>query len=166
MSETAPSGARATRRLLGLLEWPERVTPAERRSLWAGGLGWMLDAMDVMLYSMVLAHMMRELGMDKASGGLLNSLTLIASAIGGLLFGFLATASAHAGADARSSSTRFRAAPVPSPPRSSASRLPLRARPRDGRRVDDRRRADRGALAAEHRAKALDLMLSRQASAR
>jgi MFS family permease len=90
MAQTAPSGARATRRLLGLLEWPERVTPAERRSLWAGGLGWMLDAMDVMLYSMVLAHLMRDLGMDKASGGLLNSLTLLASAIGGLLFGFLA----------------------------------------------------------------------------
>jgi len=90
MSETAASGARGTRRLLGLLEWPEHVTPAERRSLWAGGLGWMLDAMDVMLYSMVLAHLMRDLGMDKASGGLLNSLTLLASAIGGLLFGFLA----------------------------------------------------------------------------
>jgi MFS family permease len=66
------------------------VTTAERRSLVAGGLGWMLDAMDVMLYSMVLAHLMRDLGMDKGEAGLLNSLTLLASAIGGLLFGFLA----------------------------------------------------------------------------
>ena len=67
MSETAPSGVpRGTRRVLGLLEWPERVTQAERRSLVAGGLGWMLDAMDVMLYSLVLAHLMRDLGMDKA----------------------------------------------------------------------------------------------------
>jgi len=66
------------------------VTEAERRSLVAGGLGWMLDAMDVMLYSMVLAHMMRDLGMSKPTAGLLNSLTLLASAIGGLLFGFLA----------------------------------------------------------------------------
>jgi MFS family permease len=80
---------RPTRRILGL-EWPAHVTPAERRSLVAGGLGWMLDAMDVMLYSMVLAHLMRDLGMDKASAGLLNSLTLLASALGGLLFGFLA----------------------------------------------------------------------------
>jgi MFS family permease len=90
MSDTAPVAARGTRRVFGVLEWPERVTPAERRSLFAGGLGWMLDAMDVMLYSMVLAHLMRDLGMDKASGGLLNSLTLLASAIGGLIFGFLA----------------------------------------------------------------------------
>jgi MFS family permease len=85
-----PPPARPTRHIAGLLEWPQHVTAAERRSLVAGGLGWMLDAMDVMLYSMVLAHLMRDLGMSKAEGGLLNSLTLLASAIGGLAFGFLA----------------------------------------------------------------------------
>ncbi len=91
MSGAAEDDAvRGTRRVLGFLEWPSHVTPAERRSLVAGGLGWMLDAMDVMLYSMVLAHLMRDLGMDKGEAGLLNSLTLLASAIGGLLFGFLA----------------------------------------------------------------------------
>ena len=37
----------ATRRIFGL-EWPEEMTTAERRSLIAGGLGWMLDAMDVL----------------------------------------------------------------------------------------------------------------------
>jgi MFS family permease len=79
----------STRRVFGL-EWPAHVTVAERRSLVAGGLGWMLDAMDVMLYSLVLAHLMADLGMDKGTAGLLNSLTLLASAIGGLLFGFLA----------------------------------------------------------------------------
>jgi MFS family permease len=46
--------------------------------------------MDVMLYSLVLAHLMRDLGMDKPTAGLLNSLTLAASAIGGALFGVLA----------------------------------------------------------------------------
>jgi MFS family permease len=80
---------RATRRILGL-PWPAHVTRAESHSLIAGGLGWMLDAMDVMLYSMVLAHLMVALGMSKQTGGLLNSLTLAASAVGGLLFGFLA----------------------------------------------------------------------------
>jgi MFS family permease len=86
---TTPPGPRGTRRVLGL-EWPDRVTEAQSRSLVAGGLGWMLDAMDVMLYSMVLAHLMRELVMDKGTAGLLNSLTLLASAAGGLLFGFFA----------------------------------------------------------------------------
>lgn len=80
---------RATRRWLGL-PWPEYVTPPERYSLVAGGLGWMLDAFDVMLYSMVLAHLMNDFQMDKATGGFLNSLTLFASALGGLFFGFIA----------------------------------------------------------------------------
>ncbi len=50
----------------------------------------MLDAMDVMLYSLVLARLMSELAMSKEVAGLLNSLTLGASAVGGLLFGFIA----------------------------------------------------------------------------
>lgn len=50
----------------------------------------MLDSFDVALYSLVLAHLMRDFGMSEAVGGLLNSLTLIASAIGGVLFGFIA----------------------------------------------------------------------------
>ncbi len=66
------------------------ATPIQRRTLLAAALGWALDAFDVMLYAMVLAHLMRDLGMSKGTAGLLNTLTLIASGIGGLLFGFLA----------------------------------------------------------------------------
>lgn len=86
---TPTAAPRPTRKILGL-EWPRDVTLAERRSLIAGGLGWMLDAFDVMLYSMVLAHLMRHFGMSKETGGLLNSLTLVASAVGGFFFGFIA----------------------------------------------------------------------------
>jgi MFS family permease len=50
----------------------------------------MLDAFDAMLYALVLAHVMRDLGMSKATAGLLYTLTLLASGIGGMLFGFLA----------------------------------------------------------------------------
>src|SRR5437879_13792123 len=70
--------------------WPRDVTSAERKSLIAGGLGWMLDAMDVMLYSLVLTYLIREFSMDTRTAGFLNSLTLVASAIGGLLFGIVA----------------------------------------------------------------------------
>src|SRR6266851_2252177 len=66
------------------------VTPAEWKSLIAGGLGWMLDAMDVMLYSLILAYLIRQFGMSTSTAGLLNSLTLVASAIGGLFFGIIA----------------------------------------------------------------------------
>ena len=66
------------------------VTSAQRRTLTAAALGWMLDAFDVMLYAIVLSHVMRDLGMTKATAGLLGALTLLASGIGGLLFGFIA----------------------------------------------------------------------------
>jgi len=82
--------ASASLRSASPFQWPRDISPAERKSLIAGGLGWMLDAMDVMLYSFVLAYLMTEFGMSKSTGGLLNSLTLIASAIGGLFFGVLA----------------------------------------------------------------------------
>lgn len=66
------------------------TTSAQRRTVLAASLGWMLDAFDVMLYSIVLATLMREFGMAKATAGLLNTLTLIASAIGSFGFGLLA----------------------------------------------------------------------------
>ena len=66
------------------------ATPDQRRTLLAAALGWMLDAFDVMLYSLVVAFIMRDLHMTKQGAGLLNSLTLLASGIGGILFGFIA----------------------------------------------------------------------------
>ena len=66
------------------------ATPAQRRVVIAAGLGWMLDAFDVMLYSVLLATLMRAFGMSRTTAGILNALTLAASAVGGLLFGFLA----------------------------------------------------------------------------
>jgi MFS family permease len=50
----------------------------------------MLDAFDVMLYALVLASLMTDLGMTKATAGLLGSATLVASAAGGLIFGVVA----------------------------------------------------------------------------
>ncbi len=66
------------------------VTSLQRRTLVAAALGWMLDAFDMMLYAMVIAYIMRDLGISKAQAGLLNTLTLLASGIGGILFGFIA----------------------------------------------------------------------------
>jgi MFS family permease len=67
-----------------------QITSAQRRTLVAAALGWMLDAFDAMLYALVLAHVMRDFGMSKGTAGLLNSLTLLASGIGGVAFGFIA----------------------------------------------------------------------------
>src|SRR5437868_12499089 len=66
------------------------ASSAQRRTLVAAALGWMLDAFDVMLYSLVITFIMRDLHISKQSAGLLNTLTLLASGIGGVLFGFIA----------------------------------------------------------------------------
>ena len=65
-------------------------SPGQRRTLLAASMGWALDAFDAMLYSLVLAMLMRDLGMSKTTAGSLGTLTLLASGIGGVLFGFLA----------------------------------------------------------------------------
>ncbi len=70
--------------------WLKEAPPDARRALVAASFGWMLDSFDVMLYAMVLAALMSDLGLTKATAGLLGSLTLVASAIGGLIFGILA----------------------------------------------------------------------------
>jgi MFS family permease len=53
-------------------------------------MGWLLDAFDVMLYALILTAVIDELGMDRAAGGAMASLTLGASAVGGLIFGVIA----------------------------------------------------------------------------
>src|SRR6266853_2784401 len=75
---------------IGPIQLLRQATPGQRRTLLAAALGWMLDAFDAMLYALVLAHVMRDFGMSKATAGLLYTLTLVASGIGGVLFGFLA----------------------------------------------------------------------------
>jgi MFS family permease len=69
--------------------WRE-ATPDAKRALLAASLGWMLDAFDVMLYSLVLAELVRAFGITLTTAGYLGSLTLVASAVGGVLFGVVA----------------------------------------------------------------------------
>ena len=65
-------------------------TAAQKDTLFAAFLGWMLNAFDVMLYSLIITRLMNVFCMDQATAGLLNALTLAASAVGTLLFGSLA----------------------------------------------------------------------------
>jgi len=75
---------------IGPIQLIRQATPGQRRTLLAASLGWALDAFDAMLYALVLALLMRDLGMSKTTAGLLGTLTLLASGMGGILFGFLA----------------------------------------------------------------------------
>jgi MFS family permease len=68
-----------------------QTTSAQKRTLIAAALGWGLDGFDVLLYSNIQIHVMTALGIhSKAIAGLPNAFMLLASGIGGILFGFIA----------------------------------------------------------------------------
>jgi len=71
-------------------QWLWDAPSAARRALFAAWLGWLLDAFDVMLYALVLGALIRDFSLAKTTAGLLGSLTLLASGLGGVLFGVLA----------------------------------------------------------------------------
>lgn len=50
----------------------------------------MLDSFDIMLYALVLPSVMASLHLTKSSAGMLGSITLVAAAVGGILFGMAA----------------------------------------------------------------------------
>jgi MFS family permease len=71
------------------MEWRREITREQWRTLVAAQLGWMLDAMDVMLYSFALKTIRGEFQLSGAAAGALAALPLVTSAAGGMLFGWL-----------------------------------------------------------------------------
>lgn len=70
--------------------WHREVSPKAWRVFIAAYLGWALDAMDSMLYSLVIVAVMKEYGLDSAQAGLLAALTFFAAGAGLWLYGMLA----------------------------------------------------------------------------
>ena len=70
--------------------WVRTVTPQQWRTLAAAMLGWLLDAMDVMMYAFALTAIRAEFSLSAATAGGLASVTLLTSAVGGIGFGMLA----------------------------------------------------------------------------
>jgi MFS family permease len=87
---TVPMRVAEVRDSGGLFGWWHAGTPEAHRALVAASLGWMLDAFDVMLWALVLASIMSDLGIDKGTAGILGSVMLLASAAGGMIFGVIA----------------------------------------------------------------------------
>ena len=77
-------------RTSGTAPWYRTITPDQWRALAAAKLGWMLDAMDFLLYVMAISELQRYFGFGAATAGLLGTITLLVSAAGGLLFGVVA----------------------------------------------------------------------------
>jgi MFS family permease len=70
--------------------WFRNITPLQWKTLAAAFLGWMLDAMDFVLYVMALTTLQQEFHYGSDIAGLLATIALFASAGGGLLFGLVA----------------------------------------------------------------------------
>jgi MFS family permease len=75
---------------VGVFGWWRAAGDRAHRALVAAAFGWMLDAFDVMLFSLVLAALIADLGLTKSQAGLLGSITLVGGAAGGLVFGVIA----------------------------------------------------------------------------
>jgi MFS family permease len=72
------------------MQWYRQMQPEERSSFWACFGGWALDAMDVQLYAVVIPTLIAAWGLTKAQAGLLGTVALIVSSVGGWLAGILA----------------------------------------------------------------------------
>jgi MFS family permease len=70
--------------------WYRTITADQWRVLAAAKVGWMLDAMDFMLYAMALGQLRAYFELDDAAAGFLGTATLVMSGVGGLVFGYVA----------------------------------------------------------------------------
>jgi MFS family permease len=66
------------------------VAPAAWKALFAAQLGWMLDAMDFLLFTFALRAIQKEFDLSSGAMGLLTTVALLAGAVGGISFGWLA----------------------------------------------------------------------------
>src|SRR5438874_6977189 len=92
MSTAEPSGAMEIAPIedTSLLAFYRDMNQPERRTFWACAAGWALDGMDFMIYPLVIGTIIAMWKVDPGSAGLAGTVTLLASAIGGWLGGYLA----------------------------------------------------------------------------
>jgi len=74
----------------GVLTWYRTITPEQWRVLAAAKFGWMLDALDFMLFTMAIGQLRAYFGFNDATAGFLGTATLVMSGVGGLTFGYIA----------------------------------------------------------------------------
>jgi MFS family permease len=72
------------------LPWYRTITREQWRVLLAAKFGWMLDAMDFMLYTVAVEQLRSYFSFGDDTAGLLGTVTLIMSGVGGTVFGYVA----------------------------------------------------------------------------
>lgn len=72
------------------MSWYSQMSTTERRTFTAAFGGWALDAFDFMVFTFVIATVSALFHIDKGQAGMLATITLLFSAVGGWLAGILA----------------------------------------------------------------------------
>jgi MFS family permease len=70
--------------------WYAEMKPRERSAFWACVGGWILDAMDVQMFSFAIPALLTAFAITRSDAGLIGTVTLLTSAFGGWLAGALA----------------------------------------------------------------------------
>jgi MFS family permease len=73
-----------------MLGWFAELNPKERRTMGACFGGWALDAFDVQMYSFVIPTVIALWGLSRGQAGLIGTVTLLISSLGGWFSGTLA----------------------------------------------------------------------------
>jgi len=69
--------------------WFRALSPKERRTFWSCKIGYALDAMDTQFLSFVIPTLIATWGISKGDAGLIGTVTLLTSALGGWIAGIL-----------------------------------------------------------------------------
>jgi MFS family permease len=69
--------------------WYAQMSAAEKATFWASIGGWILDAMDVQMFSFAIPAITTAFAVTKADAGLIGTATLLSSSFGGWLAGVL-----------------------------------------------------------------------------
>lgn len=72
-----------------LLAFYRDMNVPERRTFWACATGWALDGMDFMIYPLVVGTIIAMWHVDAGMAGLAGTTTLLASAVGGWIAGYM-----------------------------------------------------------------------------
>jgi MFS family permease len=73
----------------GLFGWYAHTSRGERRAFWSCKIGYALDAMDTQFLSFVIPALIASWGLTKGEAGLIGTVTLLTSALGGWIAGIL-----------------------------------------------------------------------------
>ena len=65
------------------MSWFGELSPSGKRTFYASFLGWTIDALDYMVFTFVISTLVTLWGIDRGQAGMLGTVTLLFSAIGG-----------------------------------------------------------------------------------